>query len=36
MALAQEKGAGGLHQEDVFRSGLVWVEIAGLSFSSFF
>ena len=36
MALVQEKGAWGLHQEDVFRSGLVWVEIGGMRKFNFF
>ena len=35
MALLQERGAGGMHQEDVLRSGLVWVEIGGMRFFKF-
>ena len=35
MAFLQERGAGGMHQEDVLRSGLVWVEIGGMRFFKF-
>ena len=33
--LASGEGRGGMHQEDVLRSGLVWVEIGGMRFFKF-